>query len=213
MHSKESFKFFIQSWIDGIHAIVTRLQSVPVDTLHESDQRDLISAFMDHQELLFSTKGSLTSEDPVFGAHLPWINSFCRALQWYRGWRPTAAFRLAESSQMVPPEQVPAIEEMRVTTKAEEAALEQDASSVEIGIIKAVLNGGGMRSMDLTIKALFRRLAMSADMIRMDAIRRVVGMLPLAETIGYLLLLGKMEANFYGLDDDDDDDDDDGGCD
>ncbi|KAJ3702567.1 hypothetical protein LUZ61_006272 [Rhynchospora tenuis] len=208
MHSKESFKSFLQSWLDGLDAIVTQLQSVPVDAIHESDQNDLISAFMDHQELLFSTKGSLTSEDPVFGAHLPWINSFCRALQWYGGWRPTAAFRLAESSQMVPPEQMSVIEAMRMITKAEEAALEQDAESVEVGIIKAVMNGGGMCSMEPAINELFQRVAVSADTIRMGAIRRVVGMLPPAETIGYMLLLGKMEANFYGMDDDDDDDDD-----
>ncbi|KAJ3673700.1 hypothetical protein LUZ60_005692 [Juncus effusus] len=200
MSPKPSFQLFLQSWLVELNSIVDRLERLSLDPLHERQHEELVSLFMEHQESLFSARGELVSFDPFLSVGIPRkLNSLVGALEWYGGWRPVAAYGVANGCCVVPLEQEAKLKAMRLITKSEEVAVEREKSRTETIIIKAFVNGKGLESMEKPLKKTMEKVALAADRARMEAVKRVVAMLPPAKAVVYLAELGKMEADFYGM--------------
>ncbi|XP_020104727.1 protein DOG1-like 4 [Ananas comosus] len=141
------------------------------------------------QERFFAAKRELARRDPALALALPWLSPLSRALLWLGGWRPCAAYRVAEAWAGL------SAEAMRRETKAEEAAVERDMGRVQLGLLRMVAPGAG--GDEAAVAAAMEPVAVAAD-----AVRRVVAALGPHQVLAFLAQLIGMEIGFYAMEPD-----------
>nr|CAD1838087.1 unnamed protein product [Ananas comosus var. bracteatus] len=146
------------------------------------------------QGRFFAAKRELAGRDPALALALPWLSPLSRALLWLGGWRPCAAYRVAEAWAGL------SAEAMRRETKAEEAAVERDMGRVQLGLLRMVAPGAG--GDEAAVAAAMERLAVAADAVRRAAVQRVVAALGPHQVLAFLAQLIRMEIGFYAMEPD-----------
>ncbi|KAJ8626623.1 hypothetical protein MRB53_019930 [Persea americana] len=221
----EHFGDFYEEWMRKHEENLQQLLSVPRDSTHEPQQRAMVARAIGHITHYYAIKRAAAHASVLALFSPTWLTSFEIACLWMTGWKPSLAFRLVDTlRRVVAPgmglgglsdAQLRRIEQMQAVTRTEEEKVEMEMERqqmalagrrmVELSQITARARDGevveGMVEVALegVMKGL-EKVVVSADCVRLKALKRVVEGLSPLQSVDYMaaLLMLQIQIRNFG---------------
>ncbi|RWV95025.1 hypothetical protein GW17_00042386 [Ensete ventricosum] len=195
------------TWLQLMQSVLDRLVEVPREPVHEAEHRAYVAEAIDHHVSYFFARSILALRDPAVALCPPRLSQLARALLWMGGWQPTAALRLVPTGTLSA-EQASSLEAIRAVTRAAVAAVEKEMRMVQNdGLVRLMMAGRAVASAAAVAaaeKAAIGRMvarqwtvAVVADSLRMEVLRRVVAVLSPLQAVDFLAEVVRMEISMY----------------
>ncbi|KAI5650025.1 hypothetical protein M9H77_36030 [Catharanthus roseus] len=134
---RETFTGFYENWHIKHQEILEKLIEC-VENEEEEDQdhqcqEEIFNQVLSHYQEFFQEKSKAANEDVFLVISAPWFSSFERALIWVSAFRPSMLFSLIKNSigEDLGHDQQVKIEAIKVETKREEKAIEEEFAKVQ----------------------------------------------------------------------------------
>lgn len=216
----EHFGDFYEDWLHKQEENLQQLLSVPRDSTYEPQHRALVARAIDHYIHYYANKRAAAHANVLLLFSPPWLTSFEISYLWMTGWKPSLAFRLVDTLRRVvvpgmglgglSEAQLSSIEQMRVGTRMEEEKVEMEMERLQMAlagrrmvelsrVMGRARDGEVVDGVEVALEALMRgleKVAVSADCVRLKALKRVVEVLTPLQSVDYMAAVIMLQVQF-----------------
>ncbi|WOL02785.1 hypothetical protein Cni_G11504 [Canna indica] len=195
--SRRASEAFLQAWLPLMRSLLHQLIHLPREPVHAVEHRAAVADAVNLYASFFRARSRLALRDPAAALCPPWAGLLARALLWMGGWRPTAALRLVPDAASLSVEQASGVEAISAVTRAEVAAVEEEIGWLQTEGVARLATAVDQKAAVGRVVARQRRVAVAAESLRMEVVRRVVEVLAPLQAVDFLAAVMRLEISLH----------------